>query len=120
MVRQWFAENNSDIIEKACASAGVVAARIFTPAEMFSSPTFAARESLVEVADQELGPVRVTGVVPRLTNFPGSVRSTGPRLGIHGKSVLTEWLGLADSEYEALVSSGVVGAVDVDVEVPGH
>ncbi|MGQ9352116.1 CaiB/BaiF CoA transferase family protein [Mycolicibacterium gilvum] len=120
MVRQWFAENNSDIVEKACASSGVVAARIFTPAEMFSSPTFAARQSLVEVADQELGPVRVTGVVPRLTNFPGSVRSTGPRLGIHGKGVLTEWLGMADSEYEALVSSGVVGAVDVDGEVPGH
>lgn len=123
MVRQWFAEkNNSDIVEKkACASSGVVAARIFTPAEMFSSPTFAARQSLVEVADQELGPVRVTGVVPRLTNFPGSVRSTGPRLGIHGQEVLTEWLGMADSEYEALVSSGVVGgAVDVDGEVPGH
>ncbi len=121
MVRR---KNNSDIVEKkACASSGVVAARIFTPAEMFSSPTFAARQSLVEVADQELGPVRVTGgVVPRLTNFPGSVRSTGPpRLGIHGQEVLTEWLGMADSEYEALVSSGVVGgAVDVDGEVPGH
>ncbi|AKK27855.1 CaiB/BaiF CoA-transferase family protein [Mycobacterium sp. EPa45] len=119
MVRQWFADNDSDFVEKACASAGVVAARIFTPAEMFTSATFAARQSVVEVADEDLGPVRVTGVVPRLTNFPGSVRSTGPRLGIDGRRVLTEWLGLADSRYEALVAGGVVGSVDVEDKVAG-
>lgn len=120
MVRRWFADNTSEIIEKSCASAGVVASPIFTPADMFSSPTFRARGNIAEVADADLGRIHVTGVVPQLMNFPGSVRSSGPRLGNDGKSVLTGWLGLTDSEYEALVSSGVVGSVEPDGKDTAH
>ncbi|ARV80158.1 CoA-transferase [Mycobacterium intracellulare subsp. chimaera] len=120
MVRRWFADNTSEIIEKSCASAGVVASPIFTPADMFSSPTFRARANIAEVADADLGRIHVTGVVPQLMNFPGSVRSSGPRLGNDGKSVLTGWLGLTDSEYEALVSSGVVGSVEPDGKDTAH
>lgn len=120
MVRGWFAESTSDVIETSCASAGVVASPIFTPAHMFSSPTFRARGNIAEVADEDLGRIHVNGVVPQLTNFPGSVRSSGPSLGIDGKSILTGWLGLADPEYEALVSSGVVGSVELEAKDPAH
>ncbi len=110
MVRQWFAENNSDIVEKRPARAPVSWLRGSSRRQR-CSPVPRSRLARAWSRSLTRNWVRSAspGVVPRLTNFPGSVRSTGPGLGIHGKGVLTEWLGLADSEYEALVSSGVVG-----------
>jgi formyl-CoA transferase len=42
--------------------------------------------------------VPMTGVVPRFTGTPGTIRHPGPRLGEHTAEVLTELLGMTPEE----------------------
>ena len=46
-------------------------------------PHIRQRQSLVDVADAELGSVPMHGVFPRLSRTPGRIRSPAPGLGEH-------------------------------------
>lgn len=48
------------------------------------------------------------GVVPRLTQRPGSVRTLGPALGAHTAEILGQVAGLDADELAELAGEGVV------------
>jgi crotonobetainyl-CoA:carnitine CoA-transferase CaiB-like acyl-CoA transferase len=52
--------------------------------------------------------VPMTGIVPRFTETPGSIRHPGAPLGAHTDGVLRELLGLGDDELAALRAEGVL------------
>ncbi len=74
---------------------------------MAADPHFAARGSLVEVDDPEIGPMLMPAPAPRLSRTPAEVRWPGPRLGQHTDEVLAE-VGLSHHDIEALRTAGVV------------
>jgi crotonobetainyl-CoA:carnitine CoA-transferase CaiB-like acyl-CoA transferase len=47
------------------------------------------------------------GIVPRLSETPGSTQWLGPALGAHTVEVLAS-LGMADAEIQALEAAGVI------------
>lgn len=51
---------------------------------------FLARETIVSVDDEEWGPMRMPGVVPRFSRTPGSIRWTGGRIGRHQSEVFVK------------------------------
>src|SRR5581483_8452245 len=51
---------------------------MYTIADIFADPHYAAREAIPAVEHATLGPVRVPGVVSRLVATPGAVRHLGP------------------------------------------
>jgi len=51
--------------------------------QLMRDPHIIERQSLVDVADPELGPVTMHNVFPRLSKTPGRIRTLGPALGQH-------------------------------------
>ena len=98
-----------DIIDTLSA-AGVIAGPINTVAEVVTDPQLRARGMLVEHDDERIGrPVLGPGIVPLLSESPGSVRSAGPaRPGQHNDDVYTGLLGLNAEELEDLRAEGVI------------
>jgi crotonobetainyl-CoA:carnitine CoA-transferase CaiB-like acyl-CoA transferase len=76
--------------------------------DLLVDPHMRAREAIPTVDDPELGPLRMHGVLPSLSRTPGSIRSTGPRLGAHNADVYSGLLGLDGEELDALRAEGVV------------
>jgi crotonobetainyl-CoA:carnitine CoA-transferase CaiB-like acyl-CoA transferase len=70
---------------------GVPAGEIYRAREMLADPHFRARNSIVEVPDDELGPVPMQAVAPKLSRNPGAVRWGGPPHGAHDEDVRA-WL----------------------------
>jgi crotonobetainyl-CoA:carnitine CoA-transferase CaiB-like acyl-CoA transferase len=66
-----------------------------------------ARDMLVEVEDPAVGTVRQVGVGPKLSETPGSVRSTAPSAGQHTDEVLSA-AGYSTDEIASLRGDGVV------------
>ena len=70
--------------------------------------TGARRGTLVEVEDSTGNPVVMPNVVPRLSETPGKVTSTGPLLGDATERVLQQMCGLDADAVARLREKGVV------------
>jgi formyl-CoA transferase len=107
-VAAWTASLDSAAVLTAMHAHGVPAGAIYTAAEMLADPHFAARGAVLEADDPTFGRVRMQGVAPRLSETPGSVRSTGPALGEANEAVLCGLLGYDAERFSQLRGLGVV------------
>ncbi|MGN6089767.1 MAG: CaiB/BaiF CoA transferase family protein [Actinomycetales bacterium] len=98
---------SGDLLERLHDS-GVPAGRIFRARDMLADPHFAARSAIVTVPDRDFGELPMQGVFPRLSETPGSVRRTGPRLGEHNNEVWGDLLGLSDDERSSLATASII------------
>jgi succinyl-CoA--D-citramalate CoA-transferase len=110
LVGEWVAMHGGRDAEAKLDAAGVPASRVFTVRDIFDDPHYAAREMLPRVPHPVLGAVAQTGIVPKLSDTPGAVRWAGHELGADTREVLSNLLGLPDSEIDELIRSGVVTA----------
>src|SRR4029077_2972398 len=62
---------------------GVPGGRIFTAADMLTDPQYLARDMVRRITSAQGWDVPMTGVVPRFSATPGTIRHAGPRLGEH-------------------------------------
>ena len=94
---------NVTFFEKAEVTVGP----IYDVSQIIEDPHFIQREIVADYPDQETTSLPMHHVVPRLLGTPGSIRTSAPRLGEHNRAILKE-LGLDDSAYARLVSTGAV------------
>lgn len=86
---------------------GIAFAPINDAKAAMENPQFVAREAIVEVADRELGRVKMQNVVPRFSRTPGAVSKAGEALGHDTRAVLSE-LGFSEAAIAALEAEGVI------------
>jgi succinyl-CoA--D-citramalate CoA-transferase len=63
---------------------------------------------VIEVEDPEIGPFPMQNVIPRLSETPGKVRWTGPKLGQHNAEIYEKVLGLDEEELNNLRERGII------------
>ena len=110
IVAEWAARHPADELTKILEDAGVVVGPVNTIADVVEDPQLRARDMLLPHFDEAIGAdVLGPGVVPKLTETPGSVRWAGPpRPGTHNAEVYGELLGLSASEVDDLAAAGVI------------
>lgn len=115
VIIDWVGAHSLAEVQAALSESGVPAAPIYTVADIFADPHYAARDMLVDVEDPALGNVTVTGIVPKLSATPGQVRFAGRQIGADTLQVLRDDLGLDETSIRNLLAGGIVHAPD-----PGH
>lgn len=106
-VSDWIgARTASDVIES-FTEAGAAVAPVYSPAEVLEDPHLNATGMITGIEDEQLGRIRMHGVLGRLSDTPGEIRFTGRRLGQDTDRCLRD-LGYSDHEIERLRGSGVV------------
>ena len=108
MISAWTIERTAEQVLEAMRGASVPAGKLFTAEDMLSNEQYAARENIVTVEDPEIGPFPMQNVVPRLSETPGEVRWTGPKLGQHNDEVFTQMLGMNEADLAGLRERGIV------------
>ncbi len=108
MISDWTRERGVEEILTTMAEAGVPAGKVFTAADMTEDEHYAARENVIKVEDPDIGEFPMQNVVPRLTETPGEVRWTGPKLGEHNEEVYGELLKLDENERGDLLDRGII------------
>jgi crotonobetainyl-CoA:carnitine CoA-transferase CaiB-like acyl-CoA transferase len=71
-------------------AAGVPVGRIYSVADIAADPQYLARDMIVPTHDVEGRPLKVPGIVPKLVDTPGRMRTPAPRLGQHTDEVLSQ------------------------------
>jgi crotonobetainyl-CoA:carnitine CoA-transferase CaiB-like acyl-CoA transferase len=95
-------------ITRAFAQADAPGSPVMNAADLMADPHVQARGNVIRVDDDELGSVRMQGVVPRLSETPGEVRHAGQALGASNESVYGELLGLGRQQLDELRRDGVI------------
>ena len=110
IVEAWTRSHDLEQIEEILDAEDVPASRIFTMEDIFASEHYRFRKMLLDVPDEDLGSVKLPGIVPKLSRTPGQVRWSGHRNGQDSQTILREYLNLDDAEIERLLGTGVIGA----------
>lgn len=87
--------------------------KVYDVDEIFTDPQVLHREMLVEVENSKGVKERHVGIPIKLTDTPGSIRSTAPVPGQHTEQVLLE-LGYTKNGIEALGKKGAIFLANVE------
>ncbi len=108
ILQPWLDGLDRDAAVKRLEAEGVVVSAIYSIADIFGDPHYAAREAIARVTDARLGDIAMPAVTPRLSLTPGRVDRSGPALGEHNEEVYSGLLGLPRSEIDALRDRSVI------------
>jgi crotonobetainyl-CoA:carnitine CoA-transferase CaiB-like acyl-CoA transferase len=106
-VGAWISERTTDEVVVAFEEANAAITPIYNIKDIMQDPQYKALDSIIEIDDAELGPIKMQNVLFRLSETPGEVKWTGPRLGEHNEEVYGE-LGMDKERLEELRAEGVV------------
>jgi formyl-CoA transferase len=107
VIDAWVAAHDAETVLGVAAQAGVPASHIFSVADMFADPQYAARGMLEWARLPDGKAFRIPGVVPKLGETPGSTEWLGPALGEHTDAILAE-LGYSATEISDMHRNGAV------------
>lgn len=80
-VAEWIAQRTSDVVMAAFTEANAAIARVYDARNVVEDPHFAETGMITSVTDETLGPIRMHGVLGRMSRTPGEIRFTGRPLG---------------------------------------
>lgn len=106
-VGSWISERTTDEVVEAFEEANAAITPIYNIADIMQDPQYQALDSIITVDDPELGPIKMQNVLFRLSETPGEVKWSGPRLGEHNEEVYGA-LGIDEERLEELAEKGVI------------
>lgn len=104
----WVIDRTSDEVMAVFDAFGVAGTPVADMRQIFANPHYRARETLISVDDEELGPVRTLAPHPRLSATPGAVHRLGGVMGRDNDQVLGGLLGYDAERIEYLRRGGVI------------
>jgi formyl-CoA transferase len=106
-IAAWTRTKNLSEVLEAMEKAEVPAGRIYSAADIAADPHYAARGMIEEVMAGDGEPLKVPGIVPKLSSTPGAIRSPAPKLGEHTEEVLKS-VGYSYDEISRLREAKIV------------
>ncbi|MHB8090020.1 MAG: CaiB/BaiF CoA transferase family protein [Syntrophales bacterium] len=108
IAKGWLADKTRDEAVRALVEAGIPAAPVNTVTEAVADPQILAREMIVNVDHPQIGPVPLAGIVIKLPENPGTIRTAVPAASQHNREVFIELLGYTETQLADLKKTGVV------------
>jgi formyl-CoA transferase len=107
VITDWVAARDLDQVLTVLERAEVPSGKIFDIADIAGDAHYAARGMIEEYRLPDGTPVKLPGVVPKMSETPGDTRWIGPELGAHNAEVLGA-LGYSAEEQQELKRRGVI------------
>ncbi len=108
-LREYCVARTALEVEKAMNDAKIGCARVYNTCDQYNDPHYAEREMTVPVLDRQSGvPIRVYGVVPKMSLTPGRIWRGAPSIGEDTTDILATMLGLSQPAIDQLYGEQIV------------
>ena len=107
VISDWVARHDLGRVLEVLDQAEVPSGKIYDIADITADVHYRAREMIEELKLDDGKPIKVPGIVPKLSETPGETKWLGPKLGQHTAEILTA-LGYRPEEQEDLKRRGVI------------
>jgi crotonobetainyl-CoA:carnitine CoA-transferase CaiB-like acyl-CoA transferase len=108
IIAHWVGRTTLADAMAALVAADIPASPLMSVADIAADPHFRQRGTLMDVEDEEYGPLTMAAPIPRMSETPGKVRSLGPALGSGNEAILGGMLGMTEVEIEALRKARII------------
>jgi crotonobetainyl-CoA:carnitine CoA-transferase CaiB-like acyl-CoA transferase len=108
LLRGWIGERTVSAVVRVLNEARVGCARIMSSKDIADDPHYKARGVHVEWTDEQVGPVRGSGIAPRFSATPGKIWRGSVKLGHDNDRIYGELLGLNRTDLERLKREQVI------------
>ncbi len=106
-IADWTRRHDLDHVLAALEKAQVPSGKVFDAADILKDAHYIARGMLEQHQLPDGKPVKLPGIVPKLSQTPGATKWLGPKLGEHNAEVLNG-LGYDDAAQRAFKARGVI------------
>ena len=103
----WTVAHALEVVLKALDGVDVPAAKVYDVADIVSDAQYLARDMIEQHQLPDGKPVKLPGIVPKLSDTPGATEWIGPKLGEHTEEIL-RGLGYDTAAQQALKARGVI------------
>ncbi|MBA2681624.1 MAG: CoA transferase [Ktedonobacteraceae bacterium] len=110
IIGEWTQQHTLEAAKAILDKAGIPAGPVMSIADIAADPQYQARNMIVRVPDERLAEKEVVlpGIVPRLTETPGTIQHSGGDLGADNFTIYHDLLGIDESEIQHLQAKGVI------------
>lgn len=108
LAAQWIKNNLIEVVTDALEKNGLPYSIVLTIEDIMTDPHYAARQNIVTVDHPKLGPLKMQGVIPKLSETPGVPVTAAPEIGQHNCEIYRDLLGMNERELNRLVEEGVI------------
>lgn len=106
-ISQWTGQHPLDLVLERLNDGQIPAGKIYDVADIAADPHYRARGMILDGALPDGTPVQVPGIVPKLSETPGEVRSPAPALGQDTDEVLAG-LGIVEAQRQDWRERGII------------
>ena len=106
-IGEWTAKYDADDVVGMLNAAQVPGGKIYSMADIARDAQYLARDMIRQVRHADGTPLKVPGIVPKLSATPGDIEWSGPELGEHTAAVLADQ-GYSASEIAGLKARRVI------------
>jgi succinyl-CoA---D-citramalate CoA-transferase len=108
IIRPWVAERTLEENLQILDEYAVPCTKVYATSDIVADPQYEARQQILTVEAPDGTPLLQPGIVPRLTDTPGSVRRRAPTPGEHNDEVFGDVLGVSSDELARLREEGAI------------
>ena len=106
-IAEWTQARDVETVIETLQAVRVPVGRIYTAKDIAEDDHYRAREMILKTEAYDGLPVHQPGVVPKLSETPGQIRSRAPRIGEHTEAVLLE-AGLSEAQIDQLRLDSII------------
>ncbi len=107
-IEAWTRQRPVGEVLRCLEEAEVPVGPIYSVTDIVEDQQYRARDMILTSQIDGLGPVKMPGIVPKLSHSPGQVRWYGGSMGTHNEEIFGALLGLSASELRRLSEQAVV------------
>ena len=108
IVALWIGRHDLQVVLEEFEKAEAAIGPAYDIGQIFQDPQYQARGDIIEVLDEDLGPIKMTNAFPFMSETPAEIRHAGPRKGEHNRDILVGELGLSEQDLAELEKDGVI------------
>lgn len=103
IVTEWIENHSLAFVMARFTAFEVPIAPVYDIAQIMKDPHYQARETIIQLDDEDLGPMKMANIPAKFSKTPGKIRHTGRTAIGHDTIDILKSLGLCDSEIKELL-----------------
>ena len=108
IVTEWIKNHPFNYVMRRLEEFEVPIAPVYDISQIAIDPQYQARQTIIQIDDEDLGPVRMAGIPPKFSRTPGKIRHTGRTAIGHDTLEILRSLGFNDYEIKDLQEKRII------------